>query len=655
MKMTFKGKEDVATETIQTPFSKNWYQDLKDVPSIELPEKALIVAGMSIFWRMEREEKPVYMEDVVSLYIVAFEREGGSMATIPKKADEELWYIRILTNLGIGPEKKRRTPAANVALKKTDTAKAQWSKAKNVKERRKKPKAVPRDAADISASNADNPIDLESSPEPLLKTKAGKRKQVEVDAEAQPAKKVQIRKINRRGNLAAFIVKPHLENPVSPVHAEPSSAVNEDLPLSPLRAPVSGQLENTKAVDGGVADKTAEVGNPEVEKPVEVVVETEKVVDPETAKVDSAHLKSPEAVARDSEKGKSAQEDPVTIFLTSASAPVNGTFPLGEIQFQDGRLHEQTYHAYLEEAATYTSTTHRIVREWRSMHKEWFAFEASKKKAAEDEARAALLRAKLEADRAKFEKAEADLLSKECKNWREICEKDNNEKIGLRNIINNLKAELERLKKQDADIEKLKQEKAYVEAARDEARSHRERSEQREVWTCATLALRDKEIDELTALLSEQEQIKAELESAKKDLQLERVERAETSRRLNETEEKLESSETARVTAESQLEPLKNDMLWLKDRGIISVANSVHNAAELDETVAHLLAAARNDGYAQGYVECSHHVVNALKVDWDTSRSATHGVHTEAAVAAAKTQFNTLQLPIMDLVTVALQ
>ncbi|KAF5778492.1 hypothetical protein HanXRQr2_Chr12g0548151 [Helianthus annuus] len=233
-----------------------------------------------------------------------------------------------------------------------------------------------------------------------------------------------------------------------------------------------------------------------------------------------------------------------------------------------------------------------MVREWRSMHMEWAAFEASKKKAAEDEARTALLRAKLEADRAKFEsdqkteewpiaswkrkgEAEAALLSEEHNRWK----------------------------------------KADAEAAHDEACSHRERSEQREVRTCATLALRDKEIDELTALLSEQEQIKAELESAKKDLQLERVEKAETSRRLVDTEEKLESSETAWVTAESQIEPLKNDMLWLKDHRIISVANSDLNSDELDKMVAHLLVAARNDGYAQGYSECSQHVVNALKVD----------------------------------------
>ncbi|MFS7936470.1 hypothetical protein Hanom_Chr05g00415951 [Helianthus anomalus] len=289
------------------------------------------------------------------------------------------------------------------------------------------------------------------------------------------------------------------------------------------------------------------------------------------------------------------------------------------------------------------------------MCKEWAAFEASKKKIAEDEAQVAQMKATLEASRAKFEKRQAALLSKDRKNWRDICEKDNKEKIGLCNIINNLKAEVERLKKQDTEIEKLKQEKAEAEAARDEARSYRERSEQREIQTCATLAFRDKEIEELTSLLSENKQLMVEVESAKKDLELEQTEKAETSRRLAETEDKLENSKTTRATAESEIEPLKSDMLWLKEREIASVADPVLNSEELDKTVAHLLVAARNDEYAQGYVECSHHVVNTLMVDWDTCRSATHGDDTEASLVVAKTQFNTLQLPIMDLITVALQ
>ncbi|MFS7942786.1 hypothetical protein Hanom_Chr06g00492581 [Helianthus anomalus] len=38
MKMSFRDKEDVVPETIQTTFLETWYQDLKDVPSIALPE-----------------------------------------------------------------------------------------------------------------------------------------------------------------------------------------------------------------------------------------------------------------------------------------------------------------------------------------------------------------------------------------------------------------------------------------------------------------------------------------------------------------------------------------------------------------------------------------------------------------------------------------
>ncbi|KAM0025502.1 hypothetical protein Hdeb2414_s0021g00575361 [Helianthus debilis subsp. tardiflorus] len=56
----------------------------------------------------------------------------------------------------------------------------------------------------------------------------------------------------------------------------------------------------------------------------------------------------------------------------------------------------------------------------------------------------------------------------------------------------------------------------------------------------------------------------------------------------------------ARATIESELEPLKSDMLWLKKRGISCVAESVLDSEELDKTVARLVVAAQSDGYAQG-------------------------------------------------------
>ncbi|MFS7929732.1 hypothetical protein Hanom_Chr04g00335971 [Helianthus anomalus] len=454
----------------------------------------------------------------------AIKRENGKMATIPKRADEELWYLQIvknfmlprdedlvaqpstgageLTNLGIGPEKKKqRTSAAvNIAPKKTDSSKSQSSKAKK-----------------------------------------GEKK------------------------------------PVLSAWAEPTTVFNDDLPPSPSRASTMEQQEGTKSVE------TEPEGTNAVETVAEKVVDPETAVvdvtlpkspevvarDPEKGKSvpedpvitvptsattsASVHVvRSPsgdqgffphneedslirmEETPRDyyyrSYSDKKASEIHTSVWKQKKGDTfsdwqvcrdwLQGTFPPVEVKFQEDHSHDQSYHAYLEEVASFTSTTHRIVREWRK------------------EARVALLRAKLETEQAKFEsdrkteewsaagwkrkvEAETALLSEERKRCREICEKDNNEKMGLRNAINNLKEEIEKLKKQDAEIEKLKKEKADAEAACDEARSHRERSEHREVRTCATLAHKDKEIDELTSLLFEQEQIKVELESVKKDLQLE--------------------------------------------------------------------------------------------------------------------------------------
>ncbi|KAF5816299.1 hypothetical protein HanRHA438_Chr03g0144161 [Helianthus annuus] len=61
IRMTFRGVEDIEVETLKTPEAEIWYQDLKDVPSIEFPERALVAAGMSLHWRMDRHDKLVYI------------------------------------------------------------------------------------------------------------------------------------------------------------------------------------------------------------------------------------------------------------------------------------------------------------------------------------------------------------------------------------------------------------------------------------------------------------------------------------------------------------------------------------------------------------------------------------------------------------------
>ncbi|KAF5797015.1 hypothetical protein HanXRQr2_Chr08g0358641 [Helianthus annuus] len=131
---------------------------------------------------------------------------------------------------------KRRAATSTSAPKKNDAEKAQSSKVKNVGEKKgmchssdswcdyvvvsdsmeglapviiiRKPKSEPKDTADIPPSNPDDPIDLESSRERLVRTKAGKRKHTGVEAEGQLAKKIQRKKITRKGNLDAFISEP---------------------------------------------------------------------------------------------------------------------------------------------------------------------------------------------------------------------------------------------------------------------------------------------------------------------------------------------------------------------------------------------------------------------------------------------------------------
>ncbi|KAM0010652.1 hypothetical protein Hdeb2414_s0071g00773451 [Helianthus debilis subsp. tardiflorus] len=86
MKMSLRGAEDIEVETLKTPESEKWYQDMKDVPSIELSERVLVAAGTSLHWKADRHDKPVYVEDdkIVALYVVAYKREHGKMNTVQK-------------------------------------------------------------------------------------------------------------------------------------------------------------------------------------------------------------------------------------------------------------------------------------------------------------------------------------------------------------------------------------------------------------------------------------------------------------------------------------------------------------------------------------------------------------------------------------------
>ncbi|KAM0019863.1 hypothetical protein Hdeb2414_s0025g00660721 [Helianthus debilis subsp. tardiflorus] len=393
LRMIFRGKEDVPTETLQTPVDENWYQDLKDVPNIALPEKALVGAGLSLNWKMDREYKPVYTEGDH----VAFKREGGKMGTIQKKPDEELWFHRIvknfvlprdadlsvqpaagagdLSNLGIGLEKKRREVTSTSAPKKNEAEKAQSSKANNVGEEKKV-----------------------------------KRKQTGSEAEGQPAKKIQRKKITRKGNLDAFISESAPTIPTS-IPTESLPVVNEKLPPSPLPATIVVVQSRAMRFLKVVAD---DVDNPQVPEPATHKKEKTAEEIYAAASPSKASGSMPENMEKvsteergsfsDVEKNSPIRPDETlggyyyrTYSKKDASdihAPawnlkkgdtfsdwhvcrdwLQGIFPPGEIKFQESRSYEQTYHAYLEETASHASTTHHIVREWYSMQKRVGSFQ----------------------------------------------------------------------------------------------------------------------------------------------------------------------------------------------------------------------------------------------------------------------------------------
>ncbi|KAM0043086.1 hypothetical protein Hdeb2414_s0010g00337121 [Helianthus debilis subsp. tardiflorus] len=167
---------------------------------------------------MNREEKPVYMVDgkIVSLYVVAFEREGGKMTTIAKKPEEKLWYHRIVRNFVLPRDDDLSAqPASGTGMRRSSDSWCDYVVVSDSFEGLepvviRRPKPEPNDTADIPPSNPDDSIDLESSPERLLRKKTGKRKQTDAKAESQPSRKIHRKKITRRGNLDAFTANPLL-------------------------------------------------------------------------------------------------------------------------------------------------------------------------------------------------------------------------------------------------------------------------------------------------------------------------------------------------------------------------------------------------------------------------------------------------------------
>ncbi|MFS7965485.1 hypothetical protein Hanom_Chr09g00762851 [Helianthus anomalus] len=117
------------------------------------------------------------------------------------------------------------------------------------------------------------------------------------------------------------------EKTSAPIHAEPSSMVNEELLPSPPCAPGNEKLEGTEAAYNE-AKKTVGAENPEAEKPTNAVVNAEGSTSPEVMDLGAGHPKHRNLLLetqreRERERGKSAQEIPITTSPSVVSTSKN--------------------------------------------------------------------------------------------------------------------------------------------------------------------------------------------------------------------------------------------------------------------------------------------------------------------------------------------
>ncbi|MFS7929291.1 hypothetical protein Hanom_Chr04g00330781 [Helianthus anomalus] len=111
------------------------------------------------------------------------------MTTLPKKPDEELWYHHIVKNFVLPRDNDMFAQlVAGAGMCHSSDSWCDYVVVSDSLEGLasaviRRPKPEPKDTADIPPSNPDDPIDLESSPERLVRKKAGKRKQTDAEAE----------------------------------------------------------------------------------------------------------------------------------------------------------------------------------------------------------------------------------------------------------------------------------------------------------------------------------------------------------------------------------------------------------------------------------------------------------------------------------------
>ncbi|KAJ0716353.1 hypothetical protein HanPI659440_Chr13g0511691 [Helianthus annuus] len=172
------------------------------------------------------------------------------------------------------------------------------------------------------------------------------------------------------------------------------------------------------------------------------------------------------------------------------------------------------------------------------------------------------------------------------------------------------------------------------------------------------LAGKDAEIAELKRRLFE---VHEKNESLEIDLAAEKV-KADTTQEAHKAAEEAHQISTSALNvmqtnyseAQSMVDTHISESEWMRNRGVVVVANSILNETELDQEVVALTVAARAVGRRGGYLKYAQHVKETLHQHFRTR----HCFVTDQAdemLARAEEVYDNLSLPVMDLVIEALK
>ncbi|MFS7975861.1 hypothetical protein Hanom_Chr10g00885631 [Helianthus anomalus] len=278
------------------------------------------------------------------------------------------------------------------------------------------------------------------------------------------------------------------------------------------------------------------------------------------------------------------------------------SFPSGEVTRQRARTHDGLYHAYVVGEANTHAANHQIVREWRTMVRErgdWEKYREGLLRQVKD----------FEKMRSSFaeEKAAFDAKKK-------------SEEWGREGLRSKLRGAEELLSKERAEwkekVEDVEADKEHVEAD-----------------LRAQVVSKDKELHA------------KDNESLEIDLEAERVKAATAEEAKQKAEEAQDISTSALNLAQNNyaeaqgiVDKLVSESEWMRNRGVVLIANSILNASEMDTDVAVLIDASRP----------------AFGQEFDTTHcSVTDQV--DVVLAHAEEVYIHLSLPVLDLVTESLK